>query len=327
MTNGTDHPTGDRLALFGERLDRLMTIEVRPTDGGLPAGIVVPTYLALRKHHGEPLSSLAARRLRVAVSQGDTVLIATGAGVAPNLPHGETDGPPGACVLARALAIGLGARVVVVTEQAHLGPVEACAELARTTLGDRGSIEVAVFPSGEDAGRLAASTLMSESHATAVIFVERDGPNEAGHFHGIRGDRRPAGTVAHAHLLAREAGERGILTIGVGDGGNEVGFGAVRREVSRLLPRDGRSKPDDTGVVTVVATDVTLSASVSNWGAYAISAALAVALGDANLVHRPEFERSLIAACVAAGAGTGPLPGRPWPWTESTGGATPRWSS
>ena len=82
-------------SVFGERFDRLMTVEVRPVDGGLPPGIVVRLYEICRRYHGEPLSTLAARRLAEVVGEGDAVLIVTGFGLPPNLPCGETDGPPG----------------------------------------------------------------------------------------------------------------------------------------------------------------------------------------------------------------------------------------
>ncbi|WP_425474480.1 glutamate cyclase domain-containing protein, partial [Staphylococcus gallinarum] len=84
-------------------------------------------YEVCRAHHGEPLSSLAARRLGESLSKNDVVFIATGAGTPPNLPQGETDGPVGAAVLARALILAFDVRVVLVTEDAHLAPVAAVA--------------------------------------------------------------------------------------------------------------------------------------------------------------------------------------------------------
>jgi hypothetical protein len=48
-----------------------------------------------------------------------------------------------------------------------------------------------------------------------------------------------------------------------------------------------------------------VSASVSNWGAYAVAAALAVLQRRPELLHTPDLERELIAASVAAGARDG----------------------
>ena len=293
-------------SVFGERFDRLMTVEVRPVDGGLPPGIVVRLYEICRRYHGEPLSTLAARRLAEVVGEGDAVLIVTGFGLPPNLPCGETDGPPGAAVLARALAKGLGAHAVLVTEEAHLAPVAATGNLLGKTLDGRGSITVESFPVGIDAGRLAAAALVAKHRPAAVIFVERPGPNAEGYFHGIRGDCGSPEDVGHLYLLADAARGQGVLTIGIGDGGNEVGFGAVRQQIADSLPLAGRCLNGcPSGVVTAIATDIMVSASVSNWGAYAVAAALAVLRRQPALLHTPELERELIAASVAAGARDG----------------------
>ncbi len=224
----------------------------------------------------------------------------------PNLPFGETDGPPGAAVLARALAKGFGAQVVLVTEQAHLAPVAATGRLLGNTLDGVGSIAVESFPLGIDAGRAAAAGLIAKHRPEAVIFIERPGPNAEGYFHGIRGDCGSPEGVGHLYLLADAARAQGVLTIGIGDGGNEVGFGAVRQEIAESLPSAGRCLNGcPSGVVTTITTDIIVSASVSNWGAYAVAAALAVLRRESALLHTPELERELIAASVAAGARDG----------------------
>jgi len=292
--------------LVGDRIDRLMTVEIRPLTGGLPSGYVQPMYDICRAHHGEPLSMLAAESLQGRVKPGDTVFIATGAGVAPNLPWGETDGPPGAAVLARALARGFNCNVVIVTETIHLRPVEACAEVAAATLDGHGAITVVSFPKGLSEGQRTAASLFHEYSPTAVIFVERDGPNAEGYFHGVRGDFRDPDSVGHVYLLADVAKMHNVLTIGVGDGGNEVGFGDVRDAVAAVHPLGAISKGGfPSGVITVTATDVVVAASVSNWGAYAISAALAYLKDMPDLIHTPELERYLVEACVRGGGRDG----------------------
>ncbi|RDU97206.1 glutamate cyclase domain-containing protein [Trinickia dinghuensis] len=300
-------PTNERMT--GERIDRLMTVEIRPLTGGVPAGFVVPMYDVCRAHHGEPLSSLAARKLADTLSRGDTVFIATGAGIAPKLPQGETDGPVGAAALARALVLAFDVRVVLVTEDAHAAPVMAVAAVIDHELseyGRNGAVSTVCFPLGFERGRQLAQTLMEAHRPSAVVFVERDGPNKEGFFHGVRGDCRSPDDVGHVYLLADLARGRGVLTIGIGDGGNEVGFGAVRNAITAVHPLGGKSLAGHpSGVVTVTATDVVVSASVSNWGAHAIAAALAARIGDLNVLHTPELEHALIEATVRAGARDG----------------------
>jgi hypothetical protein len=299
----------------GNRIDRLMTLEIRPLSGGLPPGIVVPMYEVCRAHQGAPLCMAAASALKDRVRPGSTVLIATGAGVSPKLPWGETDGPVGAAALAVAIVKGLKAKVVFVTEDSHLPPVAAAAALVNTKLaawaesqpGRRYEpVAVESFPLGMNAGQTKSRALIEKYAPSAVVFVERDGPNVEGHFHGVRGDCRDPLAVGYVYLLAYHAAEADILTIGIGDGGNEVGFGAVREAIRDVLPMRGRSLAGHpSGVVTVVATDVTVSAAVSNWGACAVAAALAVLLSDAELLHDADTEHELIAVTVAAGARDG----------------------
>jgi hypothetical protein len=300
-------PTKDQIT--GERIDRLMTVEIRPLNGGLPAGYVQPMYEVCRAHHGEPLSSLAARRLGESLSKNDVVFIATGAGTPPNLPQGETDGPVGAAVLARALILAFDVRVVLVTEDAHLAPVAAVADVINNELmglGKDSPVSTACFPLGIEGGREVASALMHEYRPRAVVFVERDGPNKEGYFHGVRGDCRNPEDVGHVYLLAELARRSGVLTVGVGDGGNEVGFGAVRDAITAVHPLGAKSHAGHaSGVVTVTATDVVVSASVSNWGAYGIAAALAAQVENIRVLHYQELEHRLIEATVNAGARDG----------------------
>jgi hypothetical protein len=292
--------------ITGERIDRLMTVEMRPLNGGLPAGFVVPMYEACRAHHGEPLSSLAARRLSEVLSKGGTVFIATGAGTAPKLPQGETDGPVGAAALARALIVAYGVRVVLVTEDAHAAPVGAVAAVVNEDLGRAGAVSIVCFQLGLKAGRTKADDLMNEYRPSAVLFVERDGPNKEGFFHGVRGDCRNPEDVGHVYLLADVAHKRGVLTVGVGDGGNEVGFGAVRDAIAAVHPLGAKSLAGHaSGVITVTATDVVVSASVSNWGAYGIAAAIAARVKNLDVLHTPALELKMIEASVAAGARDG----------------------
>lgn len=299
----------------GNRIDRLMTLEIRPLSGGLPPGIVVPMYEVCRAHHGGPLSMAAAAALKARVTPGSTVLIATGAGVSPRLPKGETDGPVGAAALAMSIVKGLRAKVVFVTEDAHMAPVWAAMQLVNSKLAVWAEadasrvftpVTVECFPIGLNAGQVRSRAIIEKHQPSAVVFVERDGPNVEGQFHGVRGDCRDPSTVGYVFLLAYHAAEGGVLTIGIGDGGNEVGFGAMREQIRDVLPFRGRSLAGhESGVVTVVGTDVTVSAAVSNWGACAVVAALGVLLGDAELLHDPDTEHELIAVTVSAGARDG----------------------
>ena len=100
-------------------------------------------------------------------------------------------------------------------------------------------------------------------------------------------------TVDIAPVVA-EAVRRGILTIGVGDHGNEIGFGAIREAVTLAMPQGGT-------LCDTTTTDLVVPAMMSNWGCYGIEAALACLLGAASLLHSPAQEERIIRACLDAG--------------------------
>jgi hypothetical protein len=88
------------------------------------------------------------------------------------------------------------------------------------------------------------------------------------------------------------------VTVGIGDGGNEIGMGNARARIARasgaLMAR----------IASVVRVDHLVVAGTSNWGAYGVVAALE-RLSEQSLLHTPELERLLVDACVAAGAADG----------------------
>ncbi|MGH7347720.1 MAG: glutamate cyclase domain-containing protein, partial [Candidatus Rokuibacteriota bacterium] len=103
-----------------------------------------------------------------------------------------------------------------------------------------------------------------------------------------------AGRLRTRAQPARRSATRGRpVTIGIGDGGNEIGMGAVRAKIARLDALRAR-------IAAVVRVDHLVVAGVSNWGGYGVVAALGRLTGS-DLLHTPELERRLIAACVEAG--------------------------
>jgi D-glutamate cyclase len=99
---------------------------------------------------------------------------------------------------------------------------------------------------------------------------------------------------ARIDYLVEEATTSQIPTIGVGDGGNEIGMGAVAEAVHQYVPHGNI-------LCAKLATDVLLPAGVSNWGCYAIQAALAVMTGKPDLIHTAAMERRLVEAAANAG--------------------------
>jgi hypothetical protein len=255
-------------------------------------------YRAARGAQGDrPLSHLAASALQRRVHFGDHVLFVTGAGGPPYLPHGETDGPLGAVGLARAVSRTLHARPVFVLEEHHV-PLVAGAALAA-------GLDDAPFPSlphGDAAGRQTALELMDRYQPAAVVFIEKLSPNLLGVVHSILGRARDPEEIGAAHWLAHEAKRREVLTIGIGDGGNEIGFGMIADAVREIQPF-GRvcQCPCRGGIAAAVSTDVVVAAGISNWGAYGVAAVLAYQAGDPDSLPDAAMEARMLAAAVHAG--------------------------
>jgi hypothetical protein len=249
-----------------------------------------------------PGGALAAAR---ALTSARSVLIVTGFIVAEGMP--ETDGPPGAAVLGRALR-RLGARVRYTSDAAALPPIEASLRV----LGE--PTDVFGYPDRADA----AAEVLARERPTHLIAIERPGRGRSGDYLNMRGvsvahwnrpldemfllahrQRRRSHAVPRTGHPRTKPGSRAPLpiaplTIGIGDGGNEIGMGSVRT----LLARENRLIARTASVVPV---DHLVVAGVSNWGAYGIVAQLGRLTGQ-PLLHTPAEERQLIDACMSVGA-------------------------
>jgi len=87
----------------------------------------------------------------------------------------------------------------------------------------------------------------------------------------------------------------GKLTIGIGDGGNEIGFGKIYEGAREVVDYGKRCRcPCHEGIVTITPTRHLYPVSVSNWGAYALAASLAAMTGEFTLLHTPDKELQLL---------------------------------
>lgn len=285
-----------------EYIDRIISTEMRFGEG-LPRGVTHQMYDCARAAQGgSPLTFLAADGLRKAIGRNDTVLIVTGAGVIPHLPRGETDGPQGGASMARALDVALGAKSVFISEERNMEPIIASAKAAGLLDVDmdifrqRGGVcHSRIMPLGVDGSEEFAANLFEELDPKAVIFIERPGPAANGNFHSLTGTICPPSEMSNSQTLAAEAKKRGVFTLGIGDGGNEIGFGKISEDIKRI-------QPYGPTIATVTETDVLVPAAVSNWGAYGVAAALAGLVGNFDALHDEADELRMLEKCMEAGA-------------------------
>jgi hypothetical protein len=287
---------------IGEGIDRLVSVEINGR------GIIGELYAAARALAEGPLCLEAAARLLQRVRNGSVVILATGL---PTYPWfaGEQDGPVGTAALARALVLSVGARPVIVTDPA-------CQEICEAALRGAGlytrSVEDALrlpttaavlpFPLGWDEAAEQSRVLLDRLRPTALVAIERPGANEHGHYHSA-GGKNLTDHCAKIDALFRAARDRELLTIGIGDGGNEIGCAAIRETVLRVVPNAARCDcPCGGTAVPIVETDLFVAAAISNWGAYGIEAAMAVLLERPEVMHSRVIDGRIYDLCAAAGA-------------------------
>lgn len=257
-------------------------------------------------HHAPLLMGHLAAAGDHLVRRGQTVWLITGFFIpSAEPPAAETDGPPGTALLAAALlACGLHPRIL--TDERCGGCVRAAARIYGLP-----ETAVSVLPQNHAAleSWITEALVLPESRSLShVIAVERVGPSHtmqsqgrtqastlAAHAafaeavpaehrdrcHNMRGAIIDADTAPLHRVIERVAAERpGVRTIGIGDGGNELGLGAVSWvELRRRLP-------GDTAAILPcrIATDWTILTGVSNWGAQALAAAVLWRRGKTDLL-------------------------------------------
>ncbi len=184
-----------------------------------------------------------------------TVLLATGFYVAG---FAETDGPAGTIAVAKALR-KLGYTPVILTDGFCEGFFE------------KEGIEVIYLDI--NATREDCENVLQKYDPVGLISIERCGKNVEDKYANMRGLDIGEFT-APVDTVFRLAYGR-YPTIGVGDGGNEIGMGNLVGIISRKLNL----------VPCKIQTDVLVIASVSNWGAYGIVAALEKMTSEKLLVR------------------------------------------
>lgn len=296
-------PDLELCAAVGESADRLISAQVFMSGGGAALtsrNITKELYEAARRLHGEPMSAAAAKMLLKSVKPRRAVILSSGFFDPPSM-IAEADGPIGAALLGRALCAMLDAMPVFLTEVANFGHMKALAhaagmeviddvELARATPFKALLLPLPIDP--ERAEREAVAQLDRVGPA-AFVAIEKPSPCPKGRYHtGVGLD--VSDVVGKIAPIVNEARRRGVPTIGLGDGGNEVGMGNILEAVQEIVP---------TGKVigTSLKTDLLVVAAVANWGAYAIEACLAAALHMPEAIHSLADERRVTDAAARSG--------------------------
>jgi len=206
-----------------------------------------------------------------------TVLIATGfyilAGGAS-----ETDGPPGAIALGDALS-SLGYRVFYITDKYSFPFVEAISKANK----------VIEFPicSHQESKRFARETL-EKYKPSILVSIERCGFTEKRDYLNRYGK-----SIADFNAKIDYLFEEFPVSVGIGDGGNEIGMGSLADVIP--LYKNLSNPP------TVTKTSKLIISSVSNWGAYGLVTSISEIVGK-KLLLSTDDEINLIKKIVNLGA-------------------------
>jgi hypothetical protein len=291
----------------GEVIDRLVSVPIYTGSSLTRRPVLLELYDAARARFKDPLAFLAAEAVRERVKPGSSVLLTTGFIVPPWL-RAETDGPVGAACLARALNLCLDVTPVIVTERLiteMISPVLRAAGFEVTPYAQAKQtyrrIAVEPFTNDRRKAKEQASEILDRIKPSALISIEKASPNEKGVFHsGVGYDITPIS--AKVDVLVEEARSRGILTIGIGDGGNEIGMGCIKETIKKVLPTGAKCGcPCGAGTHSGVETDILVVCMVSNWGCTAIEANLALAFGRIEILHDRAMEDKMLEEGASAG--------------------------
>ena len=169
--------------------------------------------------------------------------------------RGETDGPPGTKLVYDAL-LRLGFSPLVVTDPF-------CAAYFTAA-------RVPFVTFGPEASEAELKALLDRERPVGLISIERCGRAADGRYVNFLGrDIRERTAPLDGLFLLSDA-----PSVGIGDGGNEIGMGDVAAGVAERLGR----------VPCVVKTDRLVVATVSNWGALGLCGALGRLPTDSDLL-------------------------------------------
>ena len=129
-----------------------------------------------------------------------------------------------------------------------------------------------------------------------ILSIERSGPATDGKHYTMRG-RDISSHLPFARAFSDLRDGSGAITIGIGDGGNEIGMGKIPHETIV------KNIPNGDLIHCRVPTDHLIVAGVSNWGAYALAAGVYVLRGvkPPTDLFDPDRERAILEVMVREG--------------------------
>jgi hypothetical protein len=212
------------------------------------------------------------------ITRKGTVLIVTGFYIS-YANASETDGPAGSIALGRALK-NIGFNVIYVTDKWSYSILEGITESK-----DR----IVEFPiDNHENSKKFASKLIEELNPSLCISIERASLMGDGTYRNWKGEDVSEYNAKIDYLFSDSK-----FSIGIGDGGNEIGMGNLNSEIKKV-----EGLPDNPATTKV---NNLIISSCSNWGAYGLIAEISSILNK-NLLISVDDAKELIIKSVDLGA-------------------------
>lgn len=282
----------------GENLDQIMNLDPRGY------GVCRILYEGSREYTGKPLTINGGERLIEKVKAKDLVYIMTGFVLSPFM-KAETDGAIGAVLLARALVHAMGAKPVIICPEEAVKAIAACARTAGLKAFENvdevmetdSSIGILSFTKDQkEVQRDAGDMLDRYKLPSAVIAIEAPGANEKGEYHNAIGLNVTA-LEAKPDVLFRMLCQRGVMSLAIGDLGNEIGMGTIGVHIRKKIPYTDREECRcgcQGGILADTKAEHIITAATSDWGCYGLIGALAYLKKNIDIMQTPELEARII---------------------------------
>jgi len=282
---------------LGEDLDQLMNLDPRGY------GVCRILYNGARTFTGEPLSMHCAKELKRILSENDIVYIFTGFVLLPNY-HAEMDGIIGAMLIARALVKAYGVKPIIICPDENMPAVRSLSPIIGLHLYEDVeefkkfpiSIGAIPFTKNEYEAPIQASFIYDNIPPKAMIAIEAPGSNEVGIYHNAIG-KDLSFLECRSELLFELGKSNGVWNMAIGDLGNEMGMGAISEHLKKYIPymeEGGCICGCGGGSMAHVAADHIMTATVSDWAAYALIAATAYLNRDEDILVSRQMEEDAI---------------------------------
>jgi len=234
-------------------------------------------YDAARKIAKNPLCWGPSKEIIKYAGKGKVILTTGFPVICEGKTYCETDGPPGIIRLAHCLA-AIDIEPIIIADKQYSSKILALMKPADTrfiTISNTQNIE-----------KIFLDTLININPAL-LIGVESPARNMDNHYYDMHGYDLTNLCIPFDRMF-EIATRLGIKTIGIGDGGNEIGMGLIADTVKRCI-RHGEK------IASKIRTDFLIVGSTSNWAAYGLIAAISMETKK-PLLRNEELEKKLFEA-------------------------------